>query len=73
MKMLYRIFPRELALKMTRESNFFPDFKVNDNISLCGKFSNFLKPKIFRDTQISESYIIRRVDLQMIARDGEKP
>ena len=64
MKMSYDIFRQELALKMTRES-IFSRFKINDKISLRGKFSNFLKAKIFRNTQISEPYIIRRVDLQL--------
>ena len=27
--------------------------------------ANFLKPKIFRETEISEPYIIKRVDLQL--------
>ena len=63
--MSYDIFRQEFALKMTTESIFFSRHKINDKISLRGKFSNFLKPKIFRDTQISEPYIIKSVDLQM--------
>ena len=51
---------------MTRELIFFRlQFKVNDKISLFVKFSNFLKPKIFRDTQISEPYILKSLDLQL--------
>ena len=65
MKVLYDIFRKELSLKMTRESIFFPDFKINDKISLCDKFSSFLKPKIFHDTQISKPCVIKRADLQL--------
>ena len=57
------IFRKKLSFKMIRESFFSPDFKINDKVSLRGKFSNFLKPKIFRDTQMSESCIIKWVNL----------
>ena len=48
-----------ILIKNDKRNNFFPDFKVNDTISLCGKFSSFLKPEIFRDTQISKPYSIK--------------
>ena len=57
------IFRQELSFEMTRESNFSRDFKINDKVSLRGKSSNFLKPTIFRDTQMSESSIIKWVNL----------
>ena len=48
--------------KMSRGS-FFPDFKIK--ISHCGNFSNFQKPKIFRDTQMSEPDVFEGVDVQL--------
>ena len=55
------IFRQELSFKMIRESIF--SLKIDDKVSLRGKFSNFLKPTIFRDTQMSESCIIKWVNL----------
>ena len=56
-------FGKNCHFKMIRESIFSPDFKINDKVSLRGKFSNFLRPTIFRDTQMSESCIIEWVNL----------
>ena len=68
MKMLYDFFQQEFSLEMTSES-IFPYFKMNDKISLCEKFSNFLKPNIFCNTQIPN----HTYKGGSTAKDGEKP